>query len=327
MKISRDQFLAEMRADAPLLELWARESVKLISEMVKAEIGAARFEGFFKVAPQFRLKTEESALIKFDRWDLLGSAKEMHDLAGARFVVLLRTDLQIIENVIKRFSGWSTSSVRNFEDDVDDDPEVFDYQSIHLLIKGSRGAIINDHHLTDDVTCEIQIRTLMQHAYAELCHDKMYKNFRAIPPSAKRLVARSMALMETTDSIFCDTAEQLEEVAAGRSKWLKYLSDAYGQAIHQPAPSRDLECAVIFDRFQHLLENVMLSEVGAAVDAPFVRSQMVQRLGDKLFSSAGCVLTYWLVENHFNETRRSWPDESLLPGLQLVCADLGVSYE
>lgn len=327
MKISRDQFLAEMRADAPLLELWARESVKLISAMVRAEVGAERFEGFFKIEPRYRLKTEESALKKFDRWDSLESAKEMHDLAGARFVVLLRTDLQIIENVIKGFSGWSTASVRHFEDDVDDDPEVFDYQSIHLLIKGSRGTTINDYLLADDVTCEIQVRTMMQHAYAELCHDKIYKNFRAIPASAKRLVARSMALMETTDSIFCETAEQLEEVAADRNRWLRHLSDVYGQAIQRSAPSVDLVCSAIFDRFRHLLENVMLSEVGATVDAPVVRSRMVDRLGDKLFDSAGCVLTYWLVENHFNETKRSWPDESLLPGLRLVCADLGVSYE
>jgi putative GTP pyrophosphokinase len=327
VKISRNQFLVEMRANASLLELWARESVNLISEMVRAEIGQARFESFFKIDPKYRLKTEDSALKKFDRWDLIESAKEMHDLVGARFVVLLRTDLQIIENVIKGFSGWSTSSVRHYEDDIDDDPEVFDYQSIHLLIKGSRGTTIGGHMLADDVTCEIQICTIMQHAYAELCHDKIYKNFRSIPPSAKRLVARSMALMETTDSIFCETAEQLEEVAAGRNRWLEYLASVYGIAIKNSSFSVDLICPVIFDRFQHLLENVMLSDVGAMVDMPVVQSRILDRVGDKLFSSAGCVLTYWLVDNHFNETKRSWPDESLLPGLQLVCADLGISYE
>jgi putative GTP pyrophosphokinase len=327
VKISRDQFLAEMRVDAPLLELWARESVKLISKMIEAQIGPDRYKGFFKIEPSCRLKTEESALKKFDRWDSLESAKEMHDLVGARFVVLLRTDLQIVEDVIKGFSGWSTSSVRHFEDEVDDDPEVFDYQSIHMLIKGSRGTTINGHLLGDDVTCEIQVRTMMQHAYAELCHDKIYKNFRTIPTSAKRLVARSMALMETTDLIFCETAEQLEEVAADRNRWLEYLSDVYGQAIQRSVPSSDFVCPIIFDRFQHLLENVMLSDVGAAVEASVVRSRMVDRLGDKLFNSPGCVLTYWLVEHHFNETKRSWPDESLLPGLQLVCADLGISYE
>lgn len=326
MKISPDQFLAEMRASASLLELWACESVKLISQMVMAEIGSDRFRSFFKIEPQYRLKTEASALEKFYRWGSLESAKDMHDLVGARFVVLLRTDLQIIENVIEGFSGWSTTRVRHFEDDVDDDPEIFDYQSIHLLIKGSRGTTINGHLLTDDVTCEIQVRTMMQHAYAELCHDKIYKNFRSIPPSAKRLVARSMALMETTDSIFCETAKQLEEVAADRNRWLEYLAGVYGQATQRSTSSSDLVCSVIFDRFQHLLEKVMLSNVGAAVEAPVVRSRMVDRFGDKLFSSPGCVLTYWLVENHFNETKRLWPDESLLPGLQLVCADLGVSY-
>ncbi len=327
MKISRDQFLAEVRASAPLLELWARESVKLISDMVEAEIGPDRFKGFFKIEPSCRLKTEESALRKFDRWGSLDSAMEIHDLVGARFVVLLRTDLQVIEEVIKGFSGWSTAGVRHFQDAVDDDPEIFDYQSIHLVIKGSRGATINGHVLSDDVTCEIQIRTILQHAYAELCHDKIYKNFRFIPQSAKRLVARSMALMETTDSIFCETAEQLEEVAADRNKWLEYLSEVYGDATHRSVSSGELVCPIIFDKFQHLLENVMMSDVGAAVSAPGIRSRIVDRLDDRLFGSPGCVLTYWLVQNHFIETKRAWPDQSLSPGLQLVCADLGISYD
>lgn len=327
MKISRELFLAEMRSDAPLLELWARESVQLISRMIEAEIGSDRFREFFKMEPSFRLKSEDSALKKYDRWESLESAREMHDLAGARFVVLLRTDLKIIEDVVKGFSGWSTLRARHFEYEVDDDPEVFDYQSIHLLIKGSRGATINGHTLTDDVTCELQIRTLMQHAYAELCHDKIYKNFRAIPVSAKRLVARSMALMETTDSIFCETAKELEEVAASRQRWLKYLAEVYGQAIQQSAPSDDSVCPVVFDTFKHLLESVTLSDVAAAVESPVVRERMAGRLEDKLFGSPGCVLAYWLVEHHFNETKRAWPDESLLPGLRHVCADLGVSFE
>ncbi|MBK0115898.1 MULTISPECIES: GTP pyrophosphokinase [unclassified Delftia] len=327
MKISRDEFLAEVRTSAPLLKLWARESIKLISKMVKAEIGAARFNGFFKIEPSFRLKSEKSALAKFDRWDSLESAKEMHDLVGARFVVLLRTDLQIIEHVIKSFSGWSTTIARHFENEVDDDPEVFDYQSIHLLIKGSRGSTINGYVLSDDVTCEIQIRTMMQHAYAELCHDKIYKNFRAIPASAKRLVARSMALMETTDSIFCETAKQLDEVAADRQRWDEYLSERYSYAIQRKFPPGDFIGLSIIERFKHLLESVTLSEVGEIVELPIIRSRISARLHDKLFQSPGCVLTYWLVKNHYIETINSWPDESLIPGLQLVCADLNISYE
>ncbi|MFN9476498.1 GTP pyrophosphokinase family protein [Acidovorax sp.] len=327
MKISRDQFLAEMRDDASLLELWARESVKLISEMVKAEIGAQRYHGFFKIEPQYRLKTEESALRKFDRWDTLASSKEMHDLVGARFVVLLRADLQVVEDIIKNHSGWSAIRTRHFEYEVDDDPDVFDYQSIHLVISGSRGATIGGYVLSDDVKCEIQIRTIMQHAYAELCHDKIYKNFRSIPQSAKRLVARSMALMESTDSIFSETAKQLEEISEDRNKWLEYLAEVYGVAIQRSPAPVDVVCAVVFDRFRHLLENVGMSHVGDAVESNAVRSRIKARLDDKLFSSAGCVLTYWLVDKHFNETKHSWPDESLLPGLKLVCADLGYSYD
>jgi hypothetical protein len=84
---------------------------------------------------------------------------------------------------------------------------------------------------------------------------------------------------------------------------------------------------MIFDTFQHLLEGVTPSDVSDTVGSPIVRSRMVDRRDDKLFSSAGCVLTYWLVEKHFNEMKRLWPDASLVPGLQLVCADLGFSYE
>ncbi len=55
--------------------------------------------------------------------------------------------------------------------------ERFGYQSIHYLVKlkGERARLAEYRNLKDGVV-EIQIRTILQHAWAEIEHDIQYKS-------------------------------------------------------------------------------------------------------------------------------------------------------
>jgi len=51
-------------------------------------------------------------------------------------------------------------------------------------------------------TCEVQVRTLLQRAYAELSHDTSYKPSVTLEGDVRLQIARAPALVETTDEIF-----------------------------------------------------------------------------------------------------------------------------
>jgi ppGpp synthetase/RelA/SpoT-type nucleotidyltranferase len=50
--------------------------------------------------------------------------------------------------------------------------------------------------------CEIQVRTLLQHAYASIAHDRLYKTSLLVRDSLKREMARTAALLEEGDAAF-----------------------------------------------------------------------------------------------------------------------------
>ena len=50
--------------------------------------------------------------------------------------------------------------------------------------------------------CEIQIKTILQHAYSELTHDTIYKPKVDATPKMRRTAAKSMALIEATNDYF-----------------------------------------------------------------------------------------------------------------------------
>jgi hypothetical protein len=68
-------------------------------------------------------------------------------------------------------------------------------------------------------------------AYAELVHDSIYKPSGDVPKSAERQIARSMALMETTDDLFCKTMEILADNSKERNKLLEFLSGYYSEKL------------------------------------------------------------------------------------------------
>jgi len=315
-------FISLLRTSQPALQAWGRFVVDHVSDMLCAEVGLERFKTFFKVPPSSRTKDEESARKKLAKKKYAQPFEQMTDLVGARFVVLLRSDLELLENCILAYTGWSVSRERHFEHEVAADPDVFDYQSIHLLVRSNVDEFRGGVDIPRGTVCEVQIRTLLQHAYAELCHDRIYKTEDAIPVSAKRLVARCMALMETTDLMFCEAAKEIEQVGSDRGNWVQYLSGQHFEVTKRPPAAGDVLCLEVVDKYWHLLSGVKMPEVARNIEIPLIRERIRNRPG-ALFASPAVVLCYWLVANHHTEVVRTWPNEALRGDFELVCADMG----
>jgi len=315
-------FPAQLRERRSALQAWGAYIVERVPQLLRAEIGEERLSTFFKVAPGSRVKDEVSALRKQAKKQYATPVEEMTDLVGARFVVLLRTDLEQLERVVLAHPGWTASRERHFEYEANTDPGTFDYQSIHFLLRVvgdlDRGGVV----IPDGTTCEVQLRTILQHAYAELCHDRIYKASSKIPTTAKRAVARCMALMETTDLMFCDAVREIEQASGKRDEWIAFLSQEYARITKDEAPrAEESTCALIVETYLHLLDGVKTSDVAASAQHVAIQA----RLGDGLFASPGCLLCYWLVREHQFETLRLWPDERLRSDLQRIGNDLGYS--
>jgi len=132
---------------------------------------------------------------------------DITDKVGVRFVVLLPKQIQKLKAIIVNNPKWDTRVDRDVDTQIGDNPYNFDYLSTHIVVKRKNGLKFS----LDPLTCEVQIRTLTQHAYAELTHDLVYKTPVDVSTPVKRNVGRCMALIDTTDQIFGDTSIKIDK--------------------------------------------------------------------------------------------------------------------
>ncbi|MDR1900413.1 MAG: RelA/SpoT domain-containing protein, partial [Treponema sp.] len=120
------------------------------------------------------------------------------DLIGVRIICPFIEDLDVVERIIKRhfeiIEEERKGSNYSFKE--------FGYESTHLLIKIPPG-IVEKCGKSDYTLAEIQIRTILQDAWAEVEHELVYKaEFTPFDDPMKRKLAAVNASLSLADTIF-----------------------------------------------------------------------------------------------------------------------------
>lgn len=311
----------------PILKVWGRYVVSTIEKRVKNEIGEQRFSSFFKIQPVFRVKTKESIEEKITRKSYSDPREQITDFVGVRFVVLLKSDLEVLDRAIINRNNWSVSKDRDFVNESLKEPSVFDYQSNHYVITNSSDRKVEGVEIPEGFRCEIQTRSLLQHAYAELVHADIYKTNTFVPDSTKRLVARSMALMESTDDVFVSISKELESIREAQSclyaaSRLIYLDMGIDASVD--ASELFLEIA---GTYRDLLKEVSLDALHAVVKKAGLRQKIKERAQrSELFADPTTLLVYWLIECKSGRFFRGWERFDLRLDVEQAASDLGKSF-
>jgi ppGpp synthetase/RelA/SpoT-type nucleotidyltranferase len=277
---------------------------------------------------QCRVKEIESAIGKIGRKGYRNPMTEMTDLVGVRVVVLLTPELDRIRDWVFEQEEWTATISRDPDLEMAQRPEKFDYQSIHFELRAAKDLDFNGQTVAKSMCCEFQARTLMQHAYAEVVHDNIYKSSWPAPTKAKRFVASSAALISTADHLFCETMELLEAENRERGQLLECLTNLYERLIQSDAASRDKKFnMVVLDASSSYQDGDVCTSVASLLDQKkFIVPKIQGRLNDDPFwGQPVALLAYWLVTNWPDEAFKLWPFASSHEALQLVYSDLGLN--
>lgn len=143
----------------------------LVSEL--GSVSAA--EKFFQIPPKPRVKETDSflekALVRKPKSDPM---KEITDQVGVRFVVLLLEDINRIGKIIQA-GPWTYQKDRDHEQERLDKPDYFAYLSDHYVVTTMEAHEHEGVTIPSGLSCEVQIRTILQHAYAVMAHRSDYK--------------------------------------------------------------------------------------------------------------------------------------------------------
>ncbi len=162
-----------------------------------------------------RAKTLDSLLEKIERKRYANPMEDITDLAGVRVVHLYQSDFALIEDILdKHFEV-----VEKVDKLAEQGADRFGYAATHFLVKlgdGFSGARYDD---LKTLTCELQVRTALQDAWAILSHHLMYKRESSIPPRLRREINSLAALLENADN-------QFEHIRRDRDEYVKELEEA-----------------------------------------------------------------------------------------------------
>ena len=246
---------------------------------------------------------------------------QITDKVGIRFVVMVTNQIKIIEDVIKEATIWKYSKDQDYQDKIEEKPDVFGYQSVHYVVRN-----INEIHcdgiiIKAGTACEIQIRTLEQHAYAELSHDYFYKNDDSIASTLRRSLARSMALNETTDELFSKVYDMMSKEKQEYTELMsvlrtKYPFERYSEKLNKSIYDNTLDMIKKYNvdglKMEDYIQKFMIDNIQARQDLALFRQPIV-------------LILYFLVECHHHELLEVW--EQPKQQLELIFSDLGIAYD
>lgn len=201
----------------PEYEAFARKIVELTQDLVEgADVSVAQID--------YRAKTAESLADKIDRKQYKDPFSQIKDLAGVRIVTYYNDDAQQVADILgNEFLVSAADSVDKF---TDLDVNAFGYRSLHVVCQVSQArSTLPEWRRYADKFVEIQVRSVLQHAWAAISHKLDYKSPSQAPVALRRQLFRLSALLELADGEFATIRDRSDE-----------FTEAYSAAV----PAGDL---------------------------------------------------------------------------------------
>lgn len=153
-----------------------------------------------------------------------GQLSDVTDICGLRVITYFEDDVEKVSKIIEK--EFEIDSARSSDKAESLDPDRFGYLSVHYVVSNGEGrSRLTEYKRFDGIKAEIQVRSILQHAWAEIEHDLGYKSRDGIPRTVRRRFSRLAGLLELADQEFRTIREELTS----------YSSEVLGSIESAPA--------------------------------------------------------------------------------------------
>lgn len=148
-----------------------------------------------------RIKERESLIKKIETKNKYEALKDITDILGLRIITYFPDDVDKVAAIIE--NEFKIDLLNSVDKRQILDPDRFGYLSLHYVAYLSEDRLnLTENQPYTDCCFEIQIRSLLQHAWAEIEHDIGYKTSGSVPKEIKRRFSRLAGLLELADQEF-----------------------------------------------------------------------------------------------------------------------------
>ncbi|HFQ5285721.1 TPA: GTP pyrophosphokinase family protein [Vibrio vulnificus] len=212
--------------------IWLERVLKTHSRLTESVVTV--FENLLKannidfLAVTGRTKDKKSALEKITRKGYKTPEVQMTDLSGIRVILYFESDVDRVSKLISDSFGVDTGNSLDKSKVLSKDQ--IGYRSVHFVCTlGNKRATLPEYSKLTDLKFEVQVRTVLQHAWAELAHDSNYKFSGSLPPEIERKLYLYAGMLEIADKGFDELSSQI---------------DLYKQSIDEKSKQGDFTAAI-----------------------------------------------------------------------------------
>ncbi len=135
---------------------------------------------------------------------------DITDLSGIRVITYFSDDVDKVGSIIEQ--EFDVDHNKSVDKRKLLEPDRFGYLSLQLICRLSPDRLaLSEYKRFYYHVCEIQIRSVLQHAWAEIQHDRGYKTPGSIPSQIQRRFSRLAGLLEIADDEFIGIRDELLE--------------------------------------------------------------------------------------------------------------------
>lgn len=185
------------------------EFAKLLEEILNKAVGSLSILAIVQARPKGVVSFSNKIILK-DKYK--NPLVDMTDLCGARVIVHFQSQVEKVCNFIRE--NFEIDEVNSLDLKSKLKVNEFGYRSVHYIVSPKKDAIL-DIKVDDkfkNLKAEIQVRTLAEHVWADISHDRIYKTDLNIPDEWKREAARLSAMLENADKEFAGISAEIDSL-------------------------------------------------------------------------------------------------------------------
>jgi ppGpp synthetase/RelA/SpoT-type nucleotidyltranferase/Tfp pilus assembly protein PilF len=157
-------------------------------------------EGRAKTVESFERKARKLQSNDSSKPKYVEPLREITDLTGVRVITFFPKTIEVVRQTVEQ--EFEVLEVKDLGEERFEQGQ-FGYQSIHYLVNLRKERCeLPEYRKYRDRTAEIQVRTILQHAWAEMEHDIQYKSVDQIPTSIRRRFIALAGVLEIADREF-----------------------------------------------------------------------------------------------------------------------------
>lgn len=190
----------------PRYRLYAETLQKVLEKAAKRYAPLAIVQSRPKAIANFAEKALRKREEYIRRYGCADPVNQITDLCGARVITQTRDEMNAICEFIKEHFDIDWRNTVDCSERLK--PTEFGYRSVHYVVTFKPAVFPTkdvDVTIPDDVyglRAEIQVRTLLEHAWADFTHNVTYKGAFKIPAKWERELADLAAVLEAADGAF-----------------------------------------------------------------------------------------------------------------------------